>query len=166
MGHCVVDALGHLIHGEVRNGAVQWRGANKRMDARLGGLAHGLGAAVDVLEVGTGQTTNHGILGAFCDLAHGLEIAFRGDRKACLDNVDAHIVQQLGNFELFIMGHGGAGALLAITQGGVKNENAILRVHGVGNAGHVRCLSCSDPRGRQALCSGGRVQSLARMHIL
>ena len=43
------------------------------------------------------------------DLLHGLEIALRGDREARLDDVDAHLVEQLGDFELLLEGHGGAG---------------------------------------------------------
>ena len=35
MGDGVVDALGHLVHGQVRNGAVQRRGADEGVNARL-----------------------------------------------------------------------------------------------------------------------------------
>ena len=46
--------------------------------------------------------------------------------KAGLDDVDAHLIEQLGDFELFLMRHGGAGALLAVAQGGVEDDDAVL----------------------------------------
>ena len=56
------------------------------------------------------EPADHRVLGALGDLVHGGEVAFRGDREAGLDDVDAHLVEQLGDFELLLMGHGGAGA--------------------------------------------------------
>src|SRR5690606_15082414 len=64
--------------------------------------------------------------GAPGDLLHRCEIAFRGDWETGLDDVDPHLVEQPGDFELFVMGHGGAGALLAVAQGGVENDDAVL----------------------------------------
>ena len=46
--------------------------------------------------------------------------------EAGLDDVDAHLVEQLGHFELLLEGHGGAGALLAVAQGGVEDDDAVL----------------------------------------
>jgi hypothetical protein len=63
---------------------------------------------------------------ALGDLVDGGEIAFGGDRKAGLDDVDAHGVEELGDFELLFVGHGGAGALLAVAQGGVEDDDAVL----------------------------------------
>ena len=57
---------------------------------------------------------------------HGVEIALGGDRKAGLDDVDAHLVEQLGDLELLLVRHGGAGALLAVAQGGVEDVDAVL----------------------------------------
>ena len=65
---------------------------------------------------------------------HGGEVAVRGDGKAGLDDVDAHGVEQFGDFELFLMRHGGAGALLAVAQGGVEDDDAVLL--GLGRGGH------------------------------
>ena len=85
-----------------------------------------LGAAVDVLGRGAGEPADHRVLGARRDLLDGGEIALRGDRKAGLDDVDAHVVEQLGDLELLLMGHGGARALLAVAQGGVEDDDAVL----------------------------------------
>ena len=78
------------------------------------------------LKRGAREPADHGVLGALGDLVDGGEVAFRGDRKAGLDDVDAHLVEQLGDFELLLVRHGGAGALLAVAQGGVEDDDAVL----------------------------------------
>jgi hypothetical protein len=52
--------------------------------------------------------------------------------KAGLDDIDAHVVEHLGDLEFFLEGHGGAGALFAVAQGGVEYNDAVLvgLVHG------------------------------------
>ena len=72
------------------------------------------------------EAADDGVLGALGDLVDGVEIAFRRDREAGLDDVDAHLVEQLGDFELLLVGHGGAGRLLAVAQCGVENDDAVL----------------------------------------
>ena len=78
------------------------------------------------LKRGAGEPADDGVLGALGDLVDGGEIAVGGDRKSGLDDVDAHVVEQFGDFELFLMRHGGAGALLAVAQGGVENDDTVL----------------------------------------
>ena len=46
---------------------------------------------------------------ALGDLGHRLEVAVRGDREARLDDVDAHLVEEVGDLELLLQRHGGAG---------------------------------------------------------
>ena len=66
----------------------------------------------------------------------GLEVAGRGDGKAGLDDVNAKVVQGAGDLELLRQVHAGAGALLAVAQGRVEDDQTILfvhvRVHGPG----------------------------------
>ena len=69
------------------------------------------------------------------DLVHGGEVAFRRDRETGLDDVDAHRVEQFGDFELLLMRHGRAGTLLAVAQGGVEDDDAVLL--GLGLGSHV-----------------------------
>ena len=114
---------------------MQRRGRDHGVDAAAPGELHRLGAAVDVLRVGARQAGDHGVLGAAGDLADRLKIAFRGDGKTGLDDVDAHVVEHLGDLELFLEGHGGAGALLAVAQGGVEYDDAVLL--GLVCGGHV-----------------------------
>ena len=66
------------------------------------------------------------VLGALGDLVDGGEVAVRGDREARLDDVDAHGVEQLGDLDLLLVGHRGAGALLAVAQRRVEYDDAVL----------------------------------------
>ena len=95
------------------------------MRARFAGLIASPARSMS-LEAGAGEPADHGVLGALGDLVDGVEIAVRGDREAGLDDVDAHRVEQLGDLELLLVRHGGAGALLAVAQGGVEDDDAVL----------------------------------------
>ena len=95
------------------------------MRLRLAGLIASR-AAVDVLRRGARKPAHDRVLGALGDLVDRGEVALRGDREAGLDDVDAHGVEQLGDFELLLMRHGGAGTLLAVAQGGVEDDDAVL----------------------------------------
>ncbi len=125
------------------------------MDAPAFGRLDRLGAAIDVLEGGAGEAADHGVLGALGDLMDGGEVAFGGDREAGLDDVDAHGVEQFGDFELLLMRHGGAGALLAVAQGGVENDDAVLL--GLGWRGHGLILFGLRPPKRYSGFGSARV---------
>ena len=79
----------------------------------------------------------------------------RGDGEAGLDDVDAHLVEEVRDLQLLLEGHGGAGALLAIAQGCIENEDAVgvggravsLR-RSFGLLGHVVWGPCSCRRPR------------------
>ena len=64
-------------------------------------------------------------MSALGDLGDGVEVALGGDREAGLDDVDAHGVEEVGDLQLLLEGHGGAGALLAVAQRGVEDEDAV-----------------------------------------
>jgi len=107
------------------------------VEAAAPGGADRLGAALDVGDAGAGQATD----GAFGDdlgnAPHGVEIAVGSDRKAGLDDVDAHVLEELGQLEFFLDGHGCARRLLAIAHGGVENDDVIADVLGRGVAGRL-----------------------------
>ena len=105
---------------------VDRRRRDEGVDAPALGRLDRFAAAVDVLLAGAREAADHRVLGTPGDLVDGRKVAIRGDREAGLDDVDAHIVEQLGNLELLLMGHGGARALLAVAQGGVEDDDAVL----------------------------------------
>ena len=121
--HHLVDLVRLLLQLVLH---VHRRGGQEGVDAVALGRPDRLGAAVDVLERRAREPADHCVLGALGDFVHGSEIALRCDREAGLDDVDAHLVEQLGDFELLLVGHGGAGALLAVAQGGVEDDDAVL----------------------------------------
>ena len=141
MGHGVVDPLCHLVHVQIGNGAVQRRGADEGVNARRSGVLDRLPAAVDVLVIGAGEAADRGVLRTAADVADSREIPLAGDGKARLDDIDAHFIQKAGNLQLFVMGHGRAGRLLAIAQGGVEDHDFGLGGFGGGRGcGTGLCL--------------------------
>ncbi len=54
-----VDTIRHLIHGQVRNGPVQGRGADKGVNTRFRGQLHRLKTAINVRQLRTRQPTDH-----------------------------------------------------------------------------------------------------------
>src|SRR6202163_191460 len=116
------------------------RGRDEGVDASALGRLDRLAGAVDILLAGAREPAHDRVLGALGDLVDGVKVAFRGDRESGLDDVDPHGIEQLGDFKLLLMRHGGAGRLLAVAQGGVENDDAILlgwcwRGHGKGPSG-------------------------------
>src|SRR5262245_11195818 len=107
------------------------------MDAPAPRWLDRLAGAIDIFLPRAREPADHGILGALGNLVHGCEIAVGGDREAGLDDVDAHLVEHLGDFELLLMSHGGAGALLAVAQGGVENDDPVRFGLGFGSHGNV-----------------------------
>ncbi len=87
-------------------------------------------------EVMRGPRTSRG------DGADGFEIAVRGDGEAGLEDVDAEAGELVRHAELFAGVHGAAGALLAVAEGGVEEDDpagfdAVCLVHS------CRSLRCS-----------------------
>ena len=104
------------------------------MRRRLAGLIASAQRSMS-LRRGAREPADHGVLGALGNLVDRGEVAFRGDREAGLDDVDAHAVEQLGDLELLLVGHGRARALLAVAQGGVEDDDAVLVGLGLGSHG-------------------------------
>ena len=128
-----------------------------------------LAAAVDILLGGAGEAAHHRVARALGDLVDGVEVAFRCNREARLDDVDAHRVEHLGDLELLLVRHGGAGRLLAVPQGGVEYDDAVLV--GLGLRGHENFPSANLSRRSGALrvlsafspeCPGANAQAALR----
>src|SRR5690606_38948215 len=58
------------------------------------------------------------------------EITGTGNRKTRLDDIHTQALKGPGNAQLFFLGHRRAGALLAIAQRGVEDDDAIIAAHG------------------------------------
>ena len=100
-----------------------WMRCRSACDERFGG-------AVDVVGAGARQAADHGALDPLGDLRHRLEVAVGGDREAGLDDVDAHLVEELGDLELLFERHRRAGRLLAVAERGVEDDDAVLVLAG------------------------------------
>jgi hypothetical protein len=126
------------------------------VDARAPGLAHSLSCPVDVGAAGARKSRDAGVLDAARDLAHRLEVAIRGDREPGLNDVHAHVVEEVGDLELLLERHGGAGALLAVAQGGVEDEDAVLVGRGAYGHGFKILLGRRRSVGRSGFELGSR----------
>ena len=89
-------------------------------------MAHRFAGTVDVLVIAARQAAHNRVLHELGDFRDGLEVAVRRGREARFYDVDAHLVQQDGDFELLLMGHRGAGRLLAVAQRGVQYPYAVF----------------------------------------
>ena len=108
------------------------------MDAPARSRADRFAGAVDVLVRRAGEPADDRALAALGDLVDGEEIALRGDGESGLDDIDAQVVEHFGDLKLLLMGHGRAGRLLAVAQGGVENDDAVL--FGLSGRGHGKVL--------------------------
>ena len=132
-----LDLLEHLVPRHLQLVFhVQIRGRDEGVDARLLGVFDGAVGPVDIAQRRARQPADHRILDDLGDLGHRFEITLRGNGEARLDNVDAHLVQQARDLQLFGQGHGGAGGLFPIAHGGVEDLYAILIGHGFGLVCH------------------------------
>ena len=84
-----------------------------------------LGGARDVAVVGARQRADGRFLDRRGDRADGLEVAGRGGGEAGLDHVHPQALELAGDAHLLVLGHRGAGRLLAVAQGGVENDQAV-----------------------------------------
>ena len=71
------------------------------------------------------QSGNHRTSDLAGDGLHGFKIPVTDDGKSRLDNIHVQACKLTGDLELFTEIHGGSGALLAVTQGGVEDQNPV-----------------------------------------
>ena len=123
---------------------MQVAGGDHHVDAPTGGRLQGLGTAVNIHLMGAAQARNGACLDDLGDLANRFEVAIGGDGETGLNDIDPHLFQDLGQFELFIQAHGGTGRLLAVAHGGVKDDDIFARLSSgyggrINGSGHVSC---------------------------
>ena len=106
---------------------VQRRGADEVVHPLpLGGADRLAGARDVVAAAGAGEAGDHRAADLAGDALHALEIARRGDREAGLDHVDAELGEGARHAELLLEVHREAGALLAVAERGVEDDDAIV----------------------------------------
>ena len=114
--------LGHAQLEFAMDGA----GGQEHVDARPLRLLQGLPGAIDVVVVAPGQAANRRPVHLPGNHLHRLEIPWRGDGKTGLDDVHAKFLEGVGDFQLFSQVHARAGRLLAVAQGRVENNQAVV----------------------------------------
>ncbi len=95
-----------------------------------GGLDGGRGG-VDVLPYAARQPGDDRAAHLGGDLFDGMEIAVADDRETGLDDIDVEAAQLAGDLHFLAQVHGRAGALFAVAQGGVEDDDFVG--HGFGN---------------------------------
>ncbi len=105
---------------------MQRRRADEGVDTAALGELDGFARPIDVAEVGASQTANDRVPGELGNLRHGFEVAFRGDREPCFDDVDAHVVEKLGDLQFLLERHRRAGALFAVAQRRVEDDDLVF----------------------------------------
>jgi hypothetical protein len=125
--HCVHGLLDDLpgLHAQLHL-HVDGRCRDEGVDARGGCGFQGLAGPVDIPVECARQAADRA---ARHRPGHGLdrlEIARAGDREARLYNINLHALQCLGDTDLFVTGHRCAGALFAVAQGGIKNDQLVV----------------------------------------
>ena len=117
---------------------MDWAGAEEDMEAPAAIVAE---RAMRGHDIALGRARERAEDRAFHlagDDAHGLFVARRGGGETSFDDIDAHLVQQLGDAQFFFMRHRGAGRLLAVAQSGVENLDLLQF-----NVGHDLMSFCS-----------------------
>ena len=129
---------------------VQRTGGDEGVDAPARGGRDRFRHLLDVGANGARQAADGRGLDLLGDGVYGVEVAARGDREPGLDHVDAHLLEHLGDAELFLQVHRGARRLLAVAQSGIEDDDPV----GIGNGSHrvdpsgIRCHKPVNVRAR------------------
>jgi len=116
---------------------VQGTGGDEGVDAPGVRTFQGLCGTGDVAVVGTGQRADDGVLDGVGDALDGFEITIGRCGKTGFDHVHLEALELARDAQLFLAGHGSAGRLLAIAQGGVENDELVCH-GGLSGAGLLR----------------------------
>ena len=112
----------------------------EEVDARFWRVLHRVGGPVDVGGIAARQPADDGPVDLPGDLGDALEVPRRCDWKPGFDDVDAEVLEGVGHLELFGERHAATGALLAVAQGGVEDDDAVRvgRGHGSTRKGNEK----------------------------
>ena len=90
---------------------------------------HRFASGAHIALVGARQRAYGGVLNHFGNAVDGIEVAGAGGGKTGFNHVYAQFFQLAGNADFFFFGHRRAGRLLAVAQGGVEYDYAIVAGH-------------------------------------
>ncbi len=128
LGHrnrCLCLSLDVLAVGLQLVGDVDVGGRDKGVDPRPLRVLDRIPRGIDIGLVGAREAADHRAFDRAGDRLDGFEVAGGGDRKARLDHVDAEARQLLGDLDLLLGVERDSRRLLAVTQRGVKNVDAV-----------------------------------------
>jgi len=96
------------------------------VDARVGGAAQCVGGRVDVFGVSAGQTADDAAADLLPDTLHSRKVTWRGDGEPRLDDVDPHLLKEMGNLELLRDVERSTRRLLSVAQGGIEDHDTVF----------------------------------------
>ena len=105
---------------------VDVRRRDERVDPRPLGVAYRPVGGIDVPHMNAREAGDDGALDLAGDRLHGLEVARRGDREAGLDDVDPQPRELVRDLELLARVQRDPRRLLAVSQGGVEDDYAVV----------------------------------------
>ena len=124
--HRLFGLLQHLLGAHAQLFLhVQRRGGNKGVDAAPIGPLERLGCAGNITVIGARERADGGVFDGVGNHLHGFKIAVGAGGKTGLNHIHLEALQLAGNAQFFVFGHGSTGRLLAIAQGGIKNDQLI-----------------------------------------
>ena len=103
----------------------------ERVDARVPGALERFPGAIDVAGQRAAQARHDRVAERLGHGFHRLEVAIRRDRESGFDNVDAQLLELLGEPQLLFQVHRAPGRLLTVTQRGIAREvdDTLARPH-------------------------------------
>jgi len=117
--------LGHFEFVLAMNGA----GGEEDVDAgAVAGRLDGCAGAINVFIDAAGEAGNARALDFSGDGVDGLEIAIAGNGETGFDDVHLQAGELAGDFQFFAGIHGRAGALLAVAESGVEDQDLVMHV--------------------------------------
>ena len=106
--------------------SVDCGGGEEDVDAGAGASGfEGGGGGFDVAGQAAGEAGDDGAVDLGGDFVDGLEIAVANDGETGFDDVHIDACELSGDFEFFAKVHAGAGALFAVAEGGVEDDDLI-----------------------------------------
>ncbi len=136
---CITGSSAHGSHGGVEHLLfthlelilqVNVASGNESMNpGPFPGWFESLPSAVDIQVAGTAEAADLTAAGGFGDPFDGFKIPFGSDRKAGLDDIDIKLFELSSDTQFLVDIHAGAGRLLAVAQGSIKNLDSLNVIH-------------------------------------